>query len=75
MKFKQLITIIEKTSKTLQKKVLITVNQLLVIRNWLIGFYIVEFEQKGADRAKYGDKLIVSIAAELKKKKIKGMCL
>ncbi|SHL08394.1 hypothetical protein [Fibrobacter sp. UWH4] len=30
------------------------VNQLLTIRNWAIGCYIVEYEQEGCDRAKYG---------------------
>lgn len=30
------------------------VNQLLTIRNWAIGYYIVEFEQNGKDRADYG---------------------
>lgn len=29
-------------------------NQALVLRNWMVGAYIVEFEQNGADRAKYG---------------------
>lgn len=28
------------------------------MRNWLIGYYIVEFEQKGKERAQYGDKLL-----------------
>ena len=28
------------------------VNRHLVLRNWLIGAYLVEFEQKGEDRAK-----------------------
>jgi len=23
--------------------------------NWLVGYYIVEFEQQGEDRAKYGE--------------------
>ena len=73
MQFEQLITIIEQTSRGLQKKALTSVNQLLVIRNWLIGFYLVQFEQKGEDRAKYGEKLLETIAAELKKKKIKGI--
>lgn len=27
-------------------------------RNWLIGCYIVEYEQEGRDRAKYGDRLL-----------------
>ena len=27
------------------------VNQMLTIRNWVIGCYIVNYEQKGEDRA------------------------
>jgi predicted nuclease of restriction endonuclease-like (RecB) superfamily len=73
MQFEQLITIIEQTSRGLQKKALTSVNQLLVIRNWLVGFYLVQFEQKGEDRAKYGEKLLETIAVELKKKKLKGL--
>lgn len=49
------------------------VNQLLTIRNWLIGHYIVEFEQKGEERALYGDKLIETLAKNLKNSNIKGL--
>jgi len=35
---------------------------MLTIRNWLIGYYIVEFEQNGKDRAEYGISLLKSIA-------------
>ena len=41
------------------------VNQLLTIRNWAIGYYIVEFEQNGADRAEYGSHLLDNLAKEL----------
>ena len=34
------------------------INQMATLRNWLIGYYIVEYEQNGSDRAKYGDKLL-----------------
>lgn len=30
------------------------VNQLMTLRNWAIGYYIVEYEQDGSDRAEYG---------------------
>lgn len=73
MNFEYLVSIIEQTSHSLRKQALTSVNQALVIRNWLIGYYLVEYEQKGEDRAKYGEKLLESIAKELKKKKIKGM--
>lgn len=41
------------------------VNRLLTLRNWLIGYYIVEYEQKGEDRAKYGDNLLQNLASDL----------
>lgn len=34
------------------------INQLATMRNWLIGCYIVEYEQKGKDRAQYGERLL-----------------
>lgn len=48
------------------------VNRHLVLRNWLIGAYIVEFEQKGNDRADYGDRLLKNIAHGLKKTSVPG---
>ena len=72
MNFEQLIASIEFTQNSLQQKALSTVNQLATIRNWLIGYYIVEFEQKGEERAKYGDKLLKTLSNELHKKKLKG---
>lgn len=47
-----------------------SVNRLLTIRNWLFGFYIVEFQQNGEDRAAYGEKLLLKLAKSLK---IKGL--
>lgn len=44
-----------------------SVNSLLTLRNWLIGYYISEYELKGADRAEYGEKLFTILAAELTK--------
>ena len=41
------------------------VNQLLTIRNWAIGCYIVEYEQEGCDRAKYGARLLQNLADKL----------
>ena len=46
------------------------VNQLLTIRNWAIGCYIVEYEQEGSDRAKYGVRLLQNLADKLS---IKGL--
>jgi len=49
------------------------VNTALTLRNWVIGYYIVEYEQKGADRAEYGEKLIRNLSERLRKVGIKGV--
>lgn len=41
------------------------VNKLLTIRNWLIGYYIFEYEQNGEDRAQYGEMLLERLAEDL----------
>ena len=46
------------THQSAQNTALKAVNQMATLRNWLIGCYIVEYEQKGSDRAKYGDRLL-----------------
>jgi predicted nuclease of restriction endonuclease-like (RecB) superfamily len=48
------------------------VNQALVLRNWVIGTCIVEFEQKGEDRAEYGDRLLRRLSSDLGACGIKG---
>ena len=42
------------------------VNVNLTLRNWVIGAYIREYEQKGADRAQYGEGLLGKLAKRLK---------
>lgn len=49
------------------------VNTSLTLRNWIIGFYIVEYEQNGKDRAEYGEKLIRTISARLIDAGVKGL--
>ncbi len=44
-----------------------TVNTTQVVANWLIGREIVEEEQQGADRAKYGKQLIETLSKQLGK--------
>lgn len=73
MDFLGLVEQINFSQQVLRKKALESVNQLLVMRNWLIGYFIVNFEQMGADRAAYGDKLISRLAQELGQRKVKGM--
>lgn len=44
-----------------------TVNTTLTLRNWVIGWYLREYEQHGADRAKYGEAMIDSVSERLAK--------
>ncbi len=60
--FDQLIDNVYQTHCALQENATKVINQNLTIRNWLIGCYIVEYEQNGQDRAKYGSKLLEEIA-------------
>lgn len=41
------------------------VNINLTLRNWVIGCYIYEYEQKGADRASYGQNLLPKLSVRL----------
>jgi predicted nuclease of restriction endonuclease-like (RecB) superfamily len=75
MKYAQLLKAIDATSQHLLGRVAAAVNQALVIRNWLIGAYIVEFEQNGEDRARYGEKLVPRLAADLQARGISGLGL
>lgn len=43
----------------------VAVNQLLVMRNWVVGGYLVEFEQSGSDRAAYNMELLRSLSRDL----------
>lgn len=71
MTFKNLISNISDIHNTLQIKALQSVSVNLTIRNYIIGHYIVEYEQNGNDRAEYGAKIIDNLADSLKH--IKGL--
>ena len=49
-----------------------SVNMALTLRNWLIGYYIKEYEQKGQDRAEYGAQAIKQLSNTLQNLKIPG---
>ena len=68
MNFNALITSISTTDQTLQVEAVKAINKALTARNWLIGLYIVEFEQHGEDRAQYGEKLLNNLAQKLNSK-------
>jgi predicted nuclease of restriction endonuclease-like (RecB) superfamily len=45
-----------------------TVNKTIVVTNWHIGKYIVEYEFKGKDRAEYGTQLLKRLSNDLTNK-------
>lgn len=65
MDFSKLISNIRETHVALQQDATKAINRALTMRNWLIGFYIVEFEQKG-DKARYGDRLLKELVLAIK---------
>lgn len=68
LNFNALVSLVEQTHQHFQEQAVKAVNISLTIRNWLVGYYIVEFEQKGEDRASYGEKLLKSISDKLSSK-------
>ena len=68
MNFESLVGRINQVQDVLQAQAAHAINLSLTARNWLVGYYIVEFEQKGEDRAKYGDKLINRLAESINRK-------
>ena len=58
MNFEALVKHISTIQNTLQAQAAHAVNLALTSRNWLMGCYIVEFEQNGEDRAAYGEQLL-----------------
>ncbi len=70
MDFPQLTSNILVTHNALQNNAMRAINQNITARNWLVGYWIVEFEQNGEDRAKYGDRLLSELAKSVD---IKGL--
>lgn len=70
MNFDNLIQSITTTDSVLQTEASKAINRALTARNWLIGLYIVEFEQNGEDRAKYGSGLLQKISERLNSKSL-----
>lgn len=58
MNFENLIAQIKTVQQCLSQQAALSVNIAISCRNWLIGCYIVEFEQKGEDKANYGERLL-----------------
>lgn len=70
MDFEALVKHISTIQSTLQAQAAHAVNLALTARNWLMGCYIVEFEQNGEDRAAYGEQLLKKLEQRLN---VKGL--
>ena len=68
MDFEALVKHISTIQNTLQAQAAHAVNLALTSRNWLMGCYIVEFEQNGEDRAAYGEQLLKKLEQRLNTK-------
>ena len=65
MTFELLAQNIASIQTTLQQQAAHAVNLFLTARNWLVGWYIVEYEQNGEDRAQYGEALLKNLAKRI----------
>ena len=75
MEYQRLLDGIGQINTSAQAAIAKAVNQALTLRNWLIGAHIVEYEQKGEDRATYGEALLRGIAADLAERGYEGLSL
>lgn len=73
MLFEQLTYHIKETHHVLQHYAVKAINIGLTTRNYLIGFYIKEYELAGEDRAQYGGQLLEKLASELSQKGLKNI--
>lgn len=63
--FELLAQKIQSVNQLLRQSVANAINKHVTCRNWLIGYYIVHYEQNGNDRAKYGEMLLKKLALKL----------
>ena len=66
--FNDLASIVQTTHDAAQSSAIKAINRMQTMRNWLIGYYIVEFEQHGKDRAEYGTQLLKKLEERVNRK-------
>ncbi len=71
--FDRLVELFQRTHEETQRSAARAVDRSLVVRNWLFGWYIVEFEGGGlSHRELYGKELIAHLSNRLTEVGIKG---
>ena len=68
----RLVSLISDTWEKARERASIAVNTELLNANWQTGRYIVEFEQGGNAKARYGEQLITNLAKDLTRLRGKG---
>ena len=71
-KYNQLLDSIGSTIEQARQNAFKAVNTELVKANWEIGRHIVEYEQRGQERAEYGSELLARLSKDLRKRYGKG---
>lgn len=66
--FNDLASIVQTTHDAAQSSAVKAINRMQTMRNWLIGYYIVKFEQHGKDRAEYGTQLLKKLEERVDRK-------
>lgn len=64
--FGDLVNTVKLTHQCSNQAAVKAINRYATMRNWLIGFFIVEYQQKGNDRAAYGEKLLKRLEESLR---------
>ena len=72
MNYDSLVKAVSHAHEQTQLQATQAVNLALTLRNWLVGYYIFEYQQNGQDRAKYGEKLLENLSKDLQKQSGKG---
>ena len=63
--FETLVSQIKSIGDALQQDARVVINRNITTKAWLTGYYIVEYEQHGKDRAKYGEGLLQKLSKRL----------
>ncbi|MGC8943896.1 MAG: PDDEXK nuclease domain-containing protein [Caldisericia bacterium] len=71
-KYNQLVNSIGELLESARKKAARTINTILVETYWKIGKRIVEYEQKGEQKAEYGSELLTQLSKDLSVKYGRG---
>ena len=70
--FERLVELCQRTHEETRRSAVRAIDRSLVVRNWLFGWYIVEYEQSGIDRAEYGAQLLSRMARRFHQAGIRG---